>query len=125
MQQWYLVGMHKLNSCGLCRGAMQSGQINAGQISWGLRRGLLRGRAGGGGWHKGLVENCFPLAAPTGFSPLNIPSLCGSERCLVLSTEPLDDLSCLTTLGSATTETGRCPAIEQVHPDTHAESMLS
>ena len=32
-------------------------------------------------------------------SPLFILTLCGSERVLVVSTEPLDDLSCLTTPG--------------------------
>ena len=42
---------------------------------------------------------CLPLAALIGLSPLHIPSLCWSERGLVVSTEPLDDLSCLTTLG--------------------------
>ena len=67
---------------------------------------------GGGGLAQGLGRKLFSLAAPTGLSPLNIPTLCGSELCLVVSTEPLDDLSCLTTLG---------PAV----PDTHAESMLS
>ena len=33
--------------------------------------------------------------APIGPSPLLILTLCGSERALVVSTEPLDDLSCL------------------------------
>ena len=46
---------------------------------------------GGGVWHEALVENCFPLAVPTGLSPLNSPTLCGSELCLVVSTEPPDD----------------------------------
>ena len=64
---------------------------------------------GGGGWHEALVEICFSLAAPTGLSPLNCPTLCGSELCLVVSTEPPNDLPCLTTLGSAVPETGRCP----------------
>ena len=41
----------------------------------------------------------MPLAAPIGLSPLLILTLCGSERVLVVSTEPLDDLSCLTTPG--------------------------
>ena len=49
---------------------------------------------GGGGWHK--VPDCLPLAAPIGLSPLHIPTLCGPERVLIASTEPLDDLSCLT-----------------------------
>ena len=54
---------------------------------------------GGGGWHKASVSDCLPLAAPTGLSPLLILTLCGSERVLVVSTEPPDDLSCLTTPG--------------------------
>ena len=63
----------------------------------------------GGGWHEAMVVVCFPLAAPTGLSPLNSPAPCGSERCLVVSTEPLGDLSCLTTLGPVVPETGRGP----------------
>ena len=35
---------------------------------------------------------CLPLAASIGLSPLHILTLCGSERVLVVSTEPLDDL---------------------------------
>ena len=54
---------------------------------------------GGGGWYTALVLGCLPLAAPIGLSPLLILTLCGSERVLVVSTEPPDDLSCLTTLG--------------------------
>ena len=49
------------------------------------------------------------LWAGVGLSPLHILTLCGSERVLVVSTEPLDDLSCLTTQGSAVLETGCCP----------------
>ena len=56
---------------------------------------------GGGGWHKASVLGCLCLAAPIGLSPLLILTLCGCERILVVSTEPLDDLSCLTTPGSA------------------------
>ena len=48
-----------------------------------------------------MVLACLPLAAPIGLSPLHILTLCGSECVLVVSTEPLDDLSCLTTPGSA------------------------
>ena len=68
-------------------------------------------RGGGGGWHKASVSDCLPLAAPIGLSPLLILTLCGPERVLVLvvSTEPLDDLSCLTTPGLAVPETGCCP----------------
>ena len=54
---------------------------------------------GGGGWHKASVSDCLPLAAPIGLSPLHILTLRGSERVLVVSTEPADDLSCLTTSG--------------------------
>ena len=66
-----------------------------------------KGGGGGRGWHKAMVLVCLPLAAPIGLSPLLILTLCGSERVLVVSTEPLDDLSCLTTPGSP--ETGCCP----------------
>ena len=54
---------------------------------------------GGGVWHKASVSDCVPLAAPIGLSPLPILTLCGPERVLVVSTEPPDDLSCLTTPG--------------------------
>ena len=69
--------------------------------SGGLERGGGGGWAcgGGGGWHKAWVSDCLPLAAPIGLSPLHIPTLCGSERVLVVSTEPPDDLSCLTAPG--------------------------
>ena len=70
--------------------------------------GLRGRRGGGGGWHKASVLGGLPLAAPIGLSPLLIPTPCGSKRILVVSTEPLDDLSCLTTPGSAVLETGCC-----------------
>ena len=35
---------------------------------------------GGGGWHKALVFDCLPLAAPIGLSPLLILTLYGPER---------------------------------------------
>ena len=54
---------------------------------------------GRGGWHEAMVLVCLPLAAPIGLSPLLILTLCGPERVLVVSTEPPDDLSCLTTPG--------------------------
>ena len=60
---------------------------------------VLSGSWGGGGWHKASVFGCVPLAAPIGLSPLHIQTLCGPERVLVVSTEPPDDLSCLTTPG--------------------------
>ena len=58
---------------------------------------LLSG--GGGVWHKASVSDCVPLAPPIGLSPPLILTLCGPERVLVVSTEPPDDLSCLTTPG--------------------------
>ena len=54
---------------------------------------------GGGGWDKALVSDCLPLAAPIGLLPLLILTLRGSERVLIVSMEPPDDLSCLTTPG--------------------------
>ena len=54
---------------------------------------------GAGGWHKASGLGCLPLAAPIGLSPLLILTLCGPECVLVVSTEPPDDLSCLTTPG--------------------------
>ena len=65
--------------------------------------------ARGGGWHRASVSDCLPLAAPTGLSPLLILTLCGPERVLVVSTEPLDDLSCLTTPGLSCPEDGLLP----------------
>ena len=73
---------------------------------------------GGGGWHRASVFGCVPLAAPIGLSPLHIPTLCGSERVLVVSTEPPDDLSCLTTPGVGCPGDGAVArAVDQVHPD--------
>ena len=69
----------------------------------------IPGGGGKGGWHKASVSDCLPLAVPIALSPLLILTLCGSERVLVVSTEPLDDLSCLTTPGSAVLEMGCCP----------------
>ena len=51
----------------------------------------------GGVWHEAMVLGCLPLAVAIGPSPLHIPTLCGSERVLVVSTEPLNALSCFTT----------------------------
>ena len=60
----------------------------------------LRCRGGRGGvWHKASVSDCLPLAAPIGLWPLLILTLRGPERVVVVSTEPPDDLSCLTTPG--------------------------
>ena len=66
------------------------------QCCWGAYRW---GVGGGRVWHKASVSDCLPLAAPIGLSPLHILTLCGPERVLVVSTEPPDDLSCLTTPG--------------------------
>ena len=67
---------------------------------------------------------CVPLAAPVGLSPPLILTLCGPERVLVVSTEPLDDLSCLTTPGVGRPGDGAVArAVDQVHPDAHSQSM--
>ena len=84
----------------------------------------LRGGGGGRGQHEALVLLCLALVAPIGLSPLLIPTLCGPQRVLVVSTEPPDDLSCLTT-----PEVGRpgdgavARAVDQGHPDAHSESV--
>ena len=58
--------------------------------------GRSPGGGKGGGGHEAMVLVCLPLAAPIGLSPSHSLTLCGSERVLVVSTEPPDDLSCLT-----------------------------
>ena len=68
-----------------------------GSVTSPLHACLPRGH--GGVWHKASVLACVPLAAPIGLSQLLIRTLCGPERVLVVSTEPPDDLSCLTTPG--------------------------
>ena len=79
--------------------------------------------ARGRGWHEAMMLVHLPLAAPTGLSPLHIPTLCGSERVLVVSTEPPDDLSCLTTPGVGGPGDGAVArAVDQVHPDAHSVS---
>ena len=79
----------------------------------------------GGPWAPPVpLSDCLPLAAPIGLSPLLILTLCGSERVLVVSTEPLDDLSCLTTPGVGRRGDGAVArAVDQVHPDAYSESM--
>ena len=62
-----------------------------------------------GGWHNASVLGCLPLAGPIGLSPPLILTLCGSERVLVVSTVPLDDLSCLTTPGVGCPRDGLLP----------------
>ena len=89
-----------------------------------LSRGGGGGESKGGVWHEASVFGCLPLAAPIGLSPLHIPTLYGSERVLVVSTEPQDDLSCLTTPGVGRPGDGAVAcAIDQVHPEAHSESM--
>ena len=66
-------------------------------------------RKGGGGWHKASGFGCSPLAARIGLSPPLILTLCGPERVLVVSTEPPDDLSCLTTPGVGRPRDGLLP----------------
>ena len=59
-----------------------------------------------------------------GLSPLLILTLHGPERVLVVSTEPPDDLSCLTTPGVGRPRHGAVArAVDQGHPDAHSESM--
>ena len=61
---------------------------------------------GGGGCHGfGL----FAFGGPCWLSPLHIPTLSGSKCVLVVSTEPLDDLSFFTTPVSVVLETDCCP----------------
>ena len=71
--RWFTVSLTKCVCCiqGVCVGSR-------------LPRVWL---AGGGGWHKALVSDCLPLAAPISLSPLLILTLCGPERVLVVSTK--------------------------------------
>ena len=83
-------------------------------------------RGGGGGrvWHKASVFGCLRLAAPIGLSPSHMLTLWGSARGLIVSTEPPDDLSCLTTPGVGRPGDGAVArAGDQGHPDAHPESM--
>ena len=63
----------------------------------------------GGGGGGAMVLVCLPLAAPIGLLPLLILTLCGPEHVLVVSTEPLHDLSYLTTLGVGRPRDGLVP----------------
>ena len=67
------------------------------------------GGGGGRGLHEAMVLVCLPRAAPIGLSPLHVLTLRGSERGLVVSTEPPDDLSCLTTPGVGRSGDGLLP----------------
>ena len=112
--------------CGCTAFGTESNQVPT-QCGPYARGGLDKGVAftkGGGGWHKASVCDCLPLAAPIGLSPLLILTLCGPECMLVVSTEPPDDLSCLTTPGVGRPEDGAVAgAVVQWHPDAHSESM--
>ena len=69
------------------------------------------------------VERSDTLEVPPPLR-LYIRTLCGSERVLVVSTEPPDDLSCLTTPGVGRPGDGAVArAVDPVHPDVHSESM--
>ena len=86
-------------------------------------RGLQpTGTWGEGGWHEAIGVSLFAFGGAYWPLPLlriflHILTLCGV---LVVSTEPLDDLSCLTTPGSAVPETGLLPVpltrCIQMHP---------
>ena len=89
-----------------------------------LRTGMFTRGGGGGGGHQAMVFVGLPLAASIGLSTWHILTLCGSERVLVVSTVPLDGLSCLTTLRLAVQRRAVACAVDQVHPDAHSESML-
>ena len=82
----------------------------------GAGRRTLVGEVGREGWHEAMVLVCLPLAEPIGVPPLYIPTLCGSERGLVVSTA-LDDLSHLTTPGLAGGRRDVARAVDQQHPD--------
>ena len=85
---------------------------------------VLGGSERGGVWHKASVSDYLPLAAPIGLSPLLILTLCGPECVLVVSTEPPDDLSYLTTPGVGRATNGAVArAIDQGHPDAASASM--
>ena len=75
-------------------------------------------------WHKASVSDCWPLAVPIGLSPPLILTLCGPERVWVVSTEPPDNLSCLTTPGIGRPGDGAVAcAVDQGHPDAQPKAM--
>ena len=98
------------------RGSKTHAPMRLHMCGGGTAREVLRG----GIWHKASVFGCLPLAVPIGLSPLLILTLCGSKRVLVVSTERLDDLSCLTTpRGRLSRRRAVARAVDQVHPDAH------
>ena len=73
---------------------------------------------------QGLGIRLFALAASIGLSPLLILTPCGPERVLVVSMEPPDDLSCLTTPGVGRPGDGAVArAVDQGHPHAPSESV--
>ena len=79
---------------------------------------------GGGGLARGHGFGLFAFGGAFGLSPLHILTLCGSERVWVVSTEPPDDLFCLTSPGVGRPGDGAVAhAVDQVHPDAQSESM--
>ena len=88
-----------------------SGDSVAGRRGGPQRAFAFESVGAGGGRHKASVLGCLPLAAPIGLSPLLILTLCGSERVLVVSTEPPDELSCLTTPGVGCPGDGLLPVL--------------
>ena len=76
------------------------------------------GTGGGGFGTRPMVLVCLPLAAPIGLSPLLILTLCGSERVVVVSTEPPDDLSRLTTPGGRPSGRRGCRPCRGIHMHT-------
>ena len=72
-----------------------------------------------------MVLVSLPLAAPIGLSP-HSDSLWAQRRFffLLVSTEPLDNLSCLTTPGVGRPGDGAVArVVDQGHPHAHSESM--
>ena len=107
---------HVLVMCCSCSGSCRT-------VTAAPTRPSAGGRGGGGGTRPWCWFP-LPLAAPIGPSPLLILTLCGSERVLVVSTEPPDDLSCLTTPGVGRPGDGAVArAGDQGHPDAPSESM--
>ena len=113
------------------RRSTRGGRRGSGRLGFPPTKGKMPGNAGhlwtlthtpgGGVWHKASVSDCLPLAAPICLSPLLILTLCGPERVLVVSTEPPDDLSCLTTPGVGCPGDGLLPApLTRCTPRVHA-----